>query len=206
MIITSRSLQHELQTACGTHEADPARVCSDCQQGETRSARTPLCLELVISVLKWPGVRRDVNGVFSEHFERDDLKCSLMRGRKDDVGGRPVEVRPKPVGRGDAPSIAGREPRESILGHRRDQIVSDPPLVFQEVGGDYGTDRVASDVFRPGVAAAIAKEAGHRIGPARVELSAQNVQVGHDPSIALVAAGRLNGSVPVSCGSGSSCA
>jgi len=42
---------------------------------------------------KRPWIRRDIDCVFLESVERDDLESSLMRGRKDDVGRRTVHVR-----------------------------------------------------------------------------------------------------------------
>jgi hypothetical protein len=45
------------------------------------------------SASELPWIRRDVNCVFPESIERDDLESSLMGGRKDDVRCRAVHVR-----------------------------------------------------------------------------------------------------------------
>ena len=124
--------------------------------------------------------------MFPESLERDDLERSLMRGRKDDIGRRTVHVRPQPIGCGHAPPIAGNESREPILRHRRDQVVADALLVLEKLAGDNSTDRVAPQVLGTGVAAPITKETGDRITAAGGERSAQDIEVGHGPSIAQV--------------------
>jgi hypothetical protein len=124
--------------------------------------------------------------VFPENLERDDLERSLMRGCKDDIGRRTVHVRPQPIGCGHAPPVAGNESRESILRHRRDQVVADSLLVFEKLVGHNSTDRMAPQVLGTGVAAPITKETGNGIAAAGGERFAQNVEVGHGPSIAQV--------------------
>lgn len=138
----------------------------------------------VSSGLKRPRIRRNVNGVFLESLERDDLESSLMRRCKNDICCRAVHVRPKPVGRGHTPPISGHKPWELILRHRRDQVITDPLLVFEKLSGDHSTDRVAPQVLGTGAAAPITKKAGDRIGTARGERSAQHIEVGHVPIIA----------------------
>jgi hypothetical protein len=48
-------------------------------------------------------------------------------------------------------------------------------LVFEKLGSDDGTDRVAPHVLGTGAAAPIAKEAGNRISAAGGERSAQDI-------------------------------
>ena len=52
-------------------------------------------------------------------------------------------------------------------------------LVFQELRGDHGTDRVQADVLGRGRAATVAEEPRERVGAARLEGFAEHVAVGH---------------------------
>ena len=97
--------------------------------------------------------------MFLESVERDDLQRPLMRGFRDDVGGRTVHVGLKPVGRSHTPPIARNESRESILRHWRDQVVADALLVLEKLGCDNRTDRVTPQVLGGGATTPIAKEA-----------------------------------------------
>ena len=123
-----------------------------------------------------------------QSFERDDLESSLMRGCENDVGGGAVYVRLEPVRRGHAPAIARHQPGEAIPRHWRDQVVADLLLMLEKLGSDHGADRVAAKVLGAGVAATVAKEPGDRIGTTCVERSAEDIEVGHGPSIALAPA------------------
>lgn len=126
--------------------------------------------------------------MFFQSVKRDDLKRSLMGGCKDDVGCGAVLVRLQPVGCRHTPPIAGREPRESILRHRRDQVVADPPLVLEKLGGYDRTDRVAAEVLRTGVATPIPEKTGDRVGPTGGKRSSEDIACRHGSSIALAAA------------------
>jgi hypothetical protein len=124
--------------------------------------------------------------MFLESFERDDLERSLVCGREDDESRRAVHVRLQPIGCGHTPAVAGNESREPILRHRCDQVVADPLLVLEKLDGDNRANRVAPQVLGTGVAAPITKEAGDRVGTAGSERPAQDIEVVHGPSIALV--------------------
>ena len=119
-------------------------------------------------------IRGDVDGVFLERGERNDVKRPFMGGRQHYVGGRAVLVRPQPVHRGHTPAVAGREPREVVLRHRGDQVVADTTLVLEERGCDHRADRVAPLVLRTGTTAPVTVKAGEGIGPAGLELTAQH--------------------------------
>jgi hypothetical protein len=142
----------------------------------------------VTSGLKRSWIRGDVDRVLLQSFERDDLESSLVRGCENDIGCRAVYVRLEPVGCGHTPAIAGHQPGKAILRHWRDQVVADLLLMLEKLGGDHGADRVAAKVLGAGIAATVAKEPGDRIGATCVERSAEDVEVGHDPSIALAPA------------------
>ncbi len=102
---------------------------------------------------------RDVDSVITKSFERHDLECALMRRRKNDVGRRPITMGTQPVGSSHAPPITRCQSREPVLRHRRSQIVADSPLVFEELGGDHGTDRMAPAVLRSRRATSVTVEA-----------------------------------------------
>ena len=91
----------------------------------------------------------------------------------------PCHVRLEPVPRSDAPSITRDEARKPVLRHRRDQVVTDAPLMLEELGRHHRTDGVASDVFDAGVAAPVAVEPGHRIGSAHLDFATQDVPFTH---------------------------
>ena len=57
-------------------------------------------------------------------------------------------------------------------------------LMLEELGGDDGTDRVASQIVDPGPAASVPVEAGQRVGTAQLKLAAQHVPISHGCSIA----------------------
>ncbi len=131
-----------------------------------------------------PRIQRNVDGMFLERSERNELKRTLVGGRQHYVGGRAVLVRPEPVHCGHAPAVAGREPREVMLGHRGDQVVADTTLVLEERGRDHGADRVAPQVLRTGTTAPVAEEACEGIDATRLKLATEHIAVGHSTSIA----------------------
>src|SRR5262249_41639293 len=89
----------------------------------------------------------------------------------------------QPVARGDAPPVARDEAGEPVFGDRGDEVVADAALVLEELGGDDGTDGVAAEILRTGVAASIAVEPGDGVLTAGFELAAEHVACVHAPSI-----------------------
>ena len=124
-------------------------------------------------------VVRHVDGVLAQRGERHDPQDGLVGGGQHDRGGDAVGVCPGPVHRGDAPAVAGHQARESVLRSCRGQVVADAALVGEKLGRDDGADRVAAKVFRAGTAAAVAVEPGHRVGAARLQVSAEDVALRH---------------------------
>ena len=122
--------------------------------------------------------------MLAQRLERDDVERPLVRRREHDVGGRAVAVRAQPVDRGDAPAVAGHEAGEAVERHRRREVVADRALVLEELGGHDRADRVAAEVLGPGAAAAVAVEARDRVGPAGLEVAAEDVAFWHVRSIA----------------------
>ena|SRR6266516_1937531 len=128
-------------------------------------------------------IRGNVDRVVPERSERNDLERPLMRGRKHDVGGRAVLMRPQPVQRGHAPAVAGHEPRKAVVRYRGDQVIADPTLVLEKRRGDHRTDRVAPAVLRTGTAGPVTVKAGKGVDAARLKLAAEHITVRHRTSI-----------------------
>ena len=120
-------------------------------------------------------VGRNVNGIFLQHFEWDDLQSPLVGRGKHDWRRHPVEMRPQPIRRGHTPPVSGNETGESILGHRRAQVVADLTLVIEKFFSDNRANRVTSDVFHACGAITIPVEAGERVGAAWVQIAAEDV-------------------------------
>lgn len=134
-------------------------------------------------------IRGDVDGVFLERGERNDLKRPFMGGRQHYVSGRAVLMRPQPVHRGHAPAVAGREPREVVLRHGGDQVVADTTLVLEERGRDHRADRVSPRILRTGTTAPVTVKAGEGVDATRLKLATEHITIGHRTSIAWQAAG-----------------
>ncbi len=129
------------------------------------------------------GVGGDVDGVGLEDLQRDDLERALVgRGQHHRRGGA-LPVRLQPVGRGHAPPVPRHQPGEPELGHRRGQVVADPALVLEELGGHHRADGVAAQVLGAGRAASVPVESGERIGSTRLKLAAEHITVAHACSI-----------------------
>ena len=129
-----------------------------------------------------PGIRRHVDGVLLERLERHELERALVRRRQHDVGRDAVLVGAPPVERGHAPAVAGHQPREAVLRHRRRQVVADAALVLEELRRHDRADRVAADVLDAAAAATVPVEAGDRIAAAGLELAAEDVALTHRSS------------------------
>src|SRR5579859_4294901 len=125
-------------------------------------------------------IGRDVHRVLLDRGQRDDLQAAFVGGGEHHRRGDAVAVGEQPVGRRHAPPVARHQPGKAERRDRGAQVVADAALVFEELGGDHRTDRVAPQVLRPGVAAAVPVETGHRIHAAGFEFTAQYVAIGHD--------------------------
>jgi len=90
----------------------------------------------------------------------------------------------EPVGGGHTPSIAGYQSRELVLRHRRGQVVTDSPLVFEKPSSDHCADGVAPQILRSGRATPVTVEARDGVGATRLQRATQDVSVDHGPSIA----------------------
>ena len=90
----------------------------------------------------------------------------------------------KPTLSNHAPAIAGSQTRKAVLGHWRDQVIADAPLVFEESRG-YHRAHQMNRLVRPGSAAAIAIEACDRVRTTGLEVATQDIRFTvHSPSLA----------------------
>jgi hypothetical protein len=135
------------------------------------------------SVAEHAGISGDVDGVLLQRVEWNDLQSPLVGGRQDDVGGRTVLVGAQPVRCRNAPPGARDQAGEPVLGPRRAEVVTDLTLVLEELRGHHRADRVTSTVLRARGAAPVPIEAGERVGPAELELCAEDVASGHRTSM-----------------------
>ena len=93
-------------------------------------------------------------------------------------------VGPQPVAAVTHHRSPGPEPGEAELGPGRAEVVADPALVVEELGGDDRADGVAAPVLRSGAAASVPVEAGDGVGATRLQLAPEHVAFGHPRSIA----------------------
>src|SRR6185503_6080772 len=128
-------------------------------------------------------VGRYVDGVLLEGRERHDREDRLVGGREYGGGSDAVAVGAGPVDGGDAPAVAGTQSGEAVVRAGRHEVVADAALVVEELVCQHGADRVAAQVLRAGVAAAVTVEPGHRVGTTGLELPAEDVAFGHGPSM-----------------------
>lgn len=106
----------------------------------------------------------------SNHLER------LLMGRGQDhrrchtgLSGLP------PTTGADAPTISRLQAWESKLGPGRDQIVAMVDGEFEEGLGHHRTDRVAAEILRAGVAAAVTKKTREGFKTARLKFTAEHI-------------------------------
>ena len=115
------------------------------------------------------------HSVLNQEIERDDLKRVLVRGFEDDRAAGASLLDFQPASSTDAPAIARLQAGEAVLRHRGGEIIAECFGRGQEWGVDDAADRVDAEVFRPGLAAAGAIKASHRVAAAGREGLAENV-------------------------------
>src|SRR5690606_26772296 len=125
------------------------------------------------------GVVGDVDGVLEQGETVDHLQGPLVRRGEHDGCRRPGPVGLQPAGGHDAPAHAGLEAGEGELRARGDEVVAEPPLVVEELGGDDDAHAVTAGVAGARHAAARPVVPGHRVRPALLERSAQDVALRH---------------------------
>ncbi len=130
--------------------------------------------------------------MFLEDFQRDQFESAFV-GRGQHHGCRYAGmVGLQPVGRRHTPTVPRRQSGEPVLGHRSAEVIADASLVLEELPGDHGTHRVAAQVLGPGMARAVAIEAGQRVTTTGLELAPEHIPVCHSLEYRLLADNNAN--------------
>jgi hypothetical protein len=116
-----------------------------------------------------------VDGVRFQVFEIAVRERGLVRGGQIHPRGKAGVERLLPAWRTETPAVAFAEAGEAVLQNRRREIVPRRLGELQKSRSHLDANRVRADVFRRGIAAAVAKEAGHRRGAADFEFAAKHV-------------------------------
>ena len=117
-------------------------------------------------------------------------------GETSGRGGEPVDRASVGTVGGDTPAVTRHQAGEAELGHRRGQVISDPSLMVEELPGHHCAHRVTPQVLRPGVARAVPIKADEWIRAAGLQLTAEDIVIGHAPIIAYRSARKVSPSSP----------
>ena len=126
----------------------------------------------------WPEARvgsGQVHGEALEIREETVAQGALMGGAQGHAGRLAGLKGFLPTRCAEAPTVAGFEAAKADFRRRCRKIVAAGFGKFQKRIGHDGADRVAADVLSPGVAAAVAKEARHRVDRADFKLATEHV-------------------------------
>ena len=105
------------------------------------------------------GVNGLGGGVLLEEGQRHDLEGAGV-GRSEGNGrGNSGEERFLPTRGAHAPTVAGLQAGEVVVGHGGGKVVAGGTAESKELGGDLDADGVAAVVVGAGVAMAVAKKA-----------------------------------------------
>src|SRR5262245_43199561 len=107
--------------------------------------------------------------------ERAIAQRAFMGGAQDHARRLARLQRFLPTRRTETPTIAGLEPGKAEFRHRRRKIIAAGFGEGEKRGSHHRAHRVAADVLRTGIAAAVAKEAGHGRYRAELEPLAEHV-------------------------------
>jgi len=118
------------------------------------------------------------DGVLDEELEGDDFEGVLVGGFEEDGAGGSCLLDCEPARGADAPTVAGFEAGEAVLRHGGGEVVAEGFGGGKERGVDDAADGVDAVVVGAGVAAAVAVEAGHGLGAAGLERTAEDVAGG----------------------------
>ena len=113
-----------------------------------------------------------LNRVLLQIFQVHMFQCRHMRRFEDDGRGYATLPGFFPASGAETPLITGVQSGEAKLGNRLGEIVATIGCKLEEIIGHHRADDMKSQIPLSGIAAAIAEEAGHRIGAARLEFTA----------------------------------
>ena len=106
------------------------------------------------------------DSVGEKYLEGDDLQRGLVRGFQHYGTRSAGALHLQPSRRTHAPAIARLEPRETELRHGRREVIAQARGHGEKFLRDNAADGVQTEIVRAGVAAAIAKKAGHWLASA----------------------------------------
>src|SRR5262245_24953743 len=145
------------------------------------------------TVIRRAGLRRierrsgQVHGEAFEIGERAISESTFVGGTQDHPGGLARLKGFLPTRCAETPTIARLEAEETEFRHGRRKIVAAGLGEREKTGGHDRAHRVAAEVLRPGVAAAVAKEPGHRGHRAGFEPLSEHVAGCARPTAAITA-------------------
>src|SRR5690606_37941753 len=116
-----------------------------------------------------------IRGELLQEIERHDLERALVRAFQDHARRHAVLVRLEPTGGAKAPAVARLQARETVLGHRRREVVAAEARELEELPRDPDADRMRAEILVARVAAAVAEEAGTGTLAAGLERLAEDV-------------------------------
>jgi hypothetical protein len=119
-------------------------------------------------------VLRNVDGVLLQHSQIDHLERSSICGGKYHRRSRPGLMGLKPTLRNHAPAIPGLQTRKAVLGHWRDQVIPDAPLLVEEFRGYHRAHQMDCLIWS-GAATAIAIEACDWFRSAGLQFAAEDI-------------------------------
>ena len=99
------------------------------------------------------------------------------------MGGSSVVVGAQPVPGSHTPAIPRHQTGKTEPGYGRREVVANAALMLEEFGGYHSTDRVATVVLGPAVAAPVSIKAGEGVCATRLQFPAKYVAVNHPSSI-----------------------
>ncbi len=148
------------------------------------SATGPKGTKSLPNVVERSGISGNVDGMLTKEGKRDDVERSFMGRRQHHRRRLAIVIGAQPVAGRHAPAITRNEAGEVVLGKRCTQVIANPALMSEELGGDHGAHGVTAEIIGPGGAASIAVVAREGVGSARLERGAQYVQIAHPVSMA----------------------
>lgn len=102
--------------------------------------------------------------VLLQQLEGYDLERALVRGGQHHRRADRAFEQFEPAGGAYAPAVARLKAGKLEFGPWRGKVVADEAAVLEELSGDFNAHGVTTVVLGAGVAPAVAKETGHRIG------------------------------------------
>ena len=117
-------------------------------------------------------------GVLLEEGQWHDFEGAGVGGGEGHGRGDSGEKGFLPTRGAHAPTVAGLQAGEIVVGHRRGEVIARRKAEGEELGRHFDADGVAAVVFGARVALAVAKETCERLERARFERATEDVERG----------------------------